>query len=856
MSEEVCKIFYSIDGVFKNGKPDLKKINTNNEYLRYCPRDNRGVNICKDDIKGVMILCMHLFTELYKRPLDIQKRENNDNQYVEYVMMWLSFRLFQLQSYSSSTLIDFFNNQIIKSHLAYKFDTEIKKKEHLLHANLYYMSRLYQLFNEICHITLKYSKNNRYIKDIKNDSVRFYNNYKSLYDYINECDSYLSLLNNLKTQYENFKSSLIKNNRKNRYRSTVSVNLINLPHTRQADKTSTIGFECPKCKKVNSNIEKINPKAVPKLPKSKSAGSSSQQSQKQAQKQKSETPPNKPASRTPPVESPPTPKKTQIPLAPPAEQQPPSPPQHVLSPEPSSTPTIQKELPGSQGVSNSPVGQLSDQRNKSKDSDSNQRNTASEIGKQGGDIEHKPEQSQDGQQQNSGSKQGNSNGGSENSDGLKNIDQKTPANEPEKQPQSETKEPSPPETSQQEQLQTQPGPQNISEPKIPQKEGSSHPNGQSDSKNETKGSGNENGNINDGAKKPGAPSGGTGDPPLGPHPPSQDGKSDITNPLNQSETSSTSGESIDLWSPFFKLLLNGKEYFDKASDFIEQNRQRFNDAKDKITGAYKDAMDSLKGVYSASSDYFNNIINNITDQLNQVNTPKSGSSGNNLPQSGDQSKKTVDPLPHQPSAPSIDSPPIIPPNPLQQNQSSPQPQSITPHPPQTDTSTQKTTAQINVQLLKSPSSDPISRHPWNIIPTTWNGSGDCKPKINLMSVTLVCCTSEQCSLTGVSVTLILIPIILLIVYKYLSSGWRKEIKRKKNMKKVINSIGGKRPVQIIINASSQKKKIIKSINSVYGKKSPLLNIYKLMQADPVPFINLFFLLIFFVYKRKHNSLEL
>ncbi|CAD2099349.1 PIR protein CIR protein [Plasmodium vinckei petteri] len=744
MSEEVCKIFYSIDGVFKNGKPDLKKINTNNEYLRYCPRDNRGVVKCKDDIDGIDALCACLIDDIFKLPIDKQKRENNDNQYIEYIMMWLSFRLFQSQSYSSQTLRDFYNNRIVKTHLKYGYDYELDKKKQLLDANLYYMSRLYQLFNEMCHITLKYSKNNRYIKDIKNDSVRFYNNYKSLYDYINECDSYLSLLNNLKTLYENFKSSLIKNNRRNRYRSTVSVNLINLPHTRQADKTSTIGFECPKCKKVNSNIEKINPKAVPKLPKSKSAGSSSQQSQKQAQKQKSETPPNKPASRTPPVESPPTPKKTQIPLAPPAEQQLPSPPQHVLSPEPSSTPTIQKELPGSQGVSNSPVGQLSDQRNKSKDSDSNQRNTASEIGKQGGDIEHKPEQSQDGQQQNSGSKQG-------------------------------------------------------------------------------------------------APSGGTGDPPLGPHPPSQDGKSDITNPLNQSETSSTSGESIDLWSPFFKLLLNGKEYFDKASDFIEQNRQRFNDAKDKITGAYKDAMDSLKSVYSASSDYFNNIINNITDQLNQVNTPKSSSSGDNLPQSGDQSKKTVDPLPHQSSAPSIDSPPIIPPNPLQQNQSSPQPQSIPPHPPQINTSTQKTPAQINVQLLKSPSSDPISRPPWNIIPTTWNGSGDCKPKINLMSVTLVCCTSEQCSLTGVS---------------YLSSGWRKEIKRKKNMKKVINSIGGKRPVQIIINASSQKKKIIKSINSVYGKKSPLLNIYKLMQADPVPFINLFFLLIFFVYKRKHNSLEL
>ncbi|KEG01973.1 hypothetical protein YYE_03492 [Plasmodium vinckei vinckei] len=110
--------------------------------------------------------------------------------------------------------------------------------------------------------------------------------------------------------------------------------------------------------------------------------------------------------------------------------------------------------------------------------------------------------------------------------------------------------------------------------------------------------------------------------------------------------------------------------------------------------------------------------------------------------------------------------------------------------------------------------------------------------------------------TYVKAIVILIPVILGITYKYLSSGWRKEIKRKKNMKRVINSIGGKRPVQIIINASIQEKQPKKSINSVHRKKPPLLNIYKLMQADPIPFINLFFLLTFFVYKRKRDYLEL
>ncbi|EUD69684.1 hypothetical protein YYG_05103 [Plasmodium vinckei petteri] len=58
---------------------------------------------------------------------------------------------------------------------------------------------------------------------------------------------------------------------------------------------------------------------------------------------------------------------------------------------------------------------------------------------------------------------------------------------------------------------------------------------------------------------------------------------------------------------------------------------------------------------------------------------------------------------------------------------------------------------------------------------------------------------------GISIIVILIPITLAIMYKYLSSGWRKEMKRKKNMKKVINSIGGKRTVQIIIKSVDTKK---------------------------------------------------
>ncbi|ETB56432.1 hypothetical protein YYC_05577 [Plasmodium yoelii 17X] len=47
------------------------------------------------------------------------------------------------------------------------------------------------------------------------------------------------------------------------------------------------------------------------------------------------------------------------------------------------------------------------------------------------------------------------------------------------------------------------------------------------------------------------------------------------------------------------------------------------------------------------------------------------------------------------------------------------------------------------------------------------------------------------------------------------------------MKNVINLFGVNKTTKTVINS-----KIKKSINSIYGEISPLLNIYKLMQSDP------------------------
>ncbi|KEG01636.1 hypothetical protein YYE_03736 [Plasmodium vinckei vinckei] len=331
-----------------------------------------------------------------------------------------------------------------------------------------------------------------------------------------------------------------------------------------------------------------------------------------------------------------------------------------------------------------------------------------------------------------------------------------------------------------------------------------------------------------------------------------------------SETQSTSWSFFGIGSYISTIASKGKEQLNNAVTSLETIKKKVTETTNTLQNLYSRSVSNIQAAYDKSRSLLYDAIDNINSYSKQIgnifiqNDDHSGSDDtkNGLPKSNDPSQTSIDPPaiippdlsnpqnqaptppqyhppPTSPQLPSLpNSSPILPldpsKDPLQQKQSPPQSQYITQQPTQTNSSNQQTV----VQLLKLPNSDPISRAPWNIIPSTWNGSGNCKSKINLMSATLLCCTSEQCSLTGVSVTFILIPIILLIVHKYLSSVWRKEIKRKKNMKKVINSIGGKRPMKIIIKSVDMKKMETSVINLVRRKKKSLLNIYKLMQADP------------------------
>ncbi|SCM11674.1 CIR protein [Plasmodium chabaudi adami] len=238
---------------------------------------------------------------------------------------------------------------------------------------------------------------------------------------------------------------------------------------------------------------------------------------------------------------------------------------------------------------------------------------------------------------------------------------------------------------------------------------------------------------------------------------------------------------------------------------------------------YKNVLNGLKGSYSI----FMNFVNNVKDSIDQLDNEK------DTPQPGDNGPKLED----LPSPPSPEQPPKI-------EHSDPQDQT------DGDKKEQSGDEQnVDSNQEKGTEDSPPSQEQSIDFTNTEYVQGT-NPYISGIS------RNEIISKSVFSVIVIATPIILAIMYKYLYYGRGKKPKRKKGMKKVINSIGGKRSVKIIINPSTQKKLTKKSKNSVRGEKMSSLNMYELMKADPIPFINLFFLMIFFVYKRTRDSIEL
>ncbi|SCL90302.1 CIR protein [Plasmodium chabaudi adami] len=355
---------------------------------------------------------------------------------------------------------------------------------------------------------------------------------------------------------------------------------------------------------------------------------------------------------------------------------------------------------------------------------------------------------------------------------------------------------------------------------------------------------------------------------------------------------------------------------DAYGNTVDIAKNAYGSTVDIARNAYGSAVTNIKSALTTSSNYIGNAVGSVTSKLNPFSSssqPSGDQSGSNSLGGGvdtsDQSQQNPS-LP-SPSPPSQTSQPISPPKTPSDPPSAPSPKLLDPQPISTQipkSSDQQSTPSTGKGVSQIPLSTKGTLPSSSISPSN-TGNGNNPPgtdvKINEKPSIWCIAQNKKCDILGIGIIGTSLFVFLAIMYKYISFGSAKNSKKEKNMKRVINLVGGKKRERTFINSgddkkmmkiiinSDDKKKSIKqeiyshdgkrkthiTINSGYKKKNtksvinsddrkktkiivnsvnekiPLLNIYKLMQANPMPFINLFFLLIFFVYKRKRDTIE-
>ncbi|SCL85777.1 CIR protein, partial [Plasmodium chabaudi adami] len=592
------------------------------------------------------------------------------------------------------------------------------------------------------------------------------------------CKSYLKLLNKLKGIYDDFRNYAIEENGS---KNNLATNLKKLTKANGEEMNAVRGFISYKFSKKKCNsLDKKN--TNPKKPDKSSLQPSNQQKGGQKETpppQKSETKEPKLQSPPEPAPAPPSPKEPQ-----PETQQssPESAPQ--LSQAPASN--IQKDSPGSQGISGGTSGQLPNHGDKSQNSDDGQHNPAgnSETTKKQADI-------------------------------------------PSVQDKAQETNPTTPENTGQENVQRSdiPGTGNkgdklkVSEP-ISQDKQDPQP---SEDKDPPIKSGSE---LKDDVKD-------IDKPPIDTD--TQDGSSNGSETKQDKiDTPKSTEDNHDVfdWSILTK-------YGNLVVNCIEEYREPVTNSLNYIrTNLYDYTWPTLNKVYNTFREYSENI--NIMDYLKmepKSNKLKNSETSEDEPQSKEDKEEPPPSLPDPEKKESQDT--KIPAQIDQRNDNSQEQHSKQKH-DQADSGQEK--ASDSPPVIQSQTSVSSS----NDTHSTETGSKDLGTNVENKTPQLVNSIDifKGYNRPEIVITVILIPIISLIIYKYLSSEWRKGLKKKKKMKKainmvvankttktVINSSDGKKQVQIIIKSSSQQKQTKKSINSVDRKKDSLLNIHKLMQAD-------------------------
>ncbi|ETB60542.1 hypothetical protein YYC_02375 [Plasmodium yoelii 17X] len=227
MDKTLCEQFdtlrkYLPDELETSSEHDFHQ-NGNIKY--YCPNGESGKTECKNYFDKIKAGCLWLFEQLF-----VKNKKNIST--VEYIIIWLSYKLNQKTYDEAKDLNDFYKKYIennthytscnndsgdcsnsLRNNTGYaNYKEIIDKKKKLLDTNIAKMSKIYDAFKPLCKVYTELNTNNQCMTCLDN-ATKFINKYNELNDdsSISGDSSCKQVLSTLLSDYNNLKDSCDSN---------------------------------------------------------------------------------------------------------------------------------------------------------------------------------------------------------------------------------------------------------------------------------------------------------------------------------------------------------------------------------------------------------------------------------------------------------------------------------------------------------------------------------------------------------------------------------------------------------------------------------------------------------------------
>ncbi|VTZ79801.1 PIR protein [Plasmodium yoelii] len=213
MDDKICRKFFSLRTSISDKLDNEKNYKITNEQpiKEYCTNGK-----CSNNIGKINAGCLFLFDSLFKDSSVFSYYTKNNINFVDYIIIWLSNMLSQIEDKENDSLKFFYTTYInndkytnpisgVEDH--YSSYKDLIDKKNIMNMDMKIISKLYDAFNTLCMLYIEFDDKspdcNKYLKY----ADEFDKKYKKLNKdpSITVNNSYNQLLCTLSTDYDNFK---------------------------------------------------------------------------------------------------------------------------------------------------------------------------------------------------------------------------------------------------------------------------------------------------------------------------------------------------------------------------------------------------------------------------------------------------------------------------------------------------------------------------------------------------------------------------------------------------------------------------------------------------------------------------